>query len=60
MKTGDTVAWVIVDNHGNVLEYQFETRADARAEAKQIMKEENADFPHKKLKLRIARVVLDK
>jgi len=49
-----------VDNHGNVLEYQFETRADARAEAKQIMKEENADFPHKKLKLRIARVVLDK
>ena len=60
MKTGDTVAWVIVDNRGNVYDEQYETRADARAEAKQIMKEENPDFPNERLKLRIARVVLDK
>lgn len=61
MKTGDTVAWVLVDNHGNVLDEQFETRAEARAAAKTIMMAQNRGYHLNDIMwIRIARVVIEK
>ena len=59
MKTGDTVAWVIVDNHGNLYDEQYETRDLARADAEAMMKERRALAIKRKLKLHIARVVIE-
>lgn len=60
MKTGDTVAWVLVNNDGIVYGDQYKTRAQARR-AKASMEAWNIGRqPHEWLRLRIARVVIEK
>lgn len=59
MKTGDTVAWVIVDNLGNVYDEKYETPDLARADAEARMKEWRALGIKRKLKLHIAGVVIE-
>lgn len=59
MKSGDTIAWVVVDNHGNLYDEQYETPDLARAAAEAMMKERRALSIKRKLKLYVARVVIE-